>query len=372
MGGRIATRHLLVGLTVVLVLAGCSAGSAPVPTATGTPAPAGSPTTSQSPSATAVHYGPVTAVSGTATCPTHDLGTATAGGGGLQHYLGGTFKCTLATSDPRVSGMETASVWNFDLWGTTANGAGVQWGAVRLESADGAWEGKGSGVYSSDRGDIIVSWHKGTGNYAGLVYFEMWTGKSPWNIRGQIFTGDLPGPMGPPPTAATPTPTAAAGPTTSPAPPPTAIAYGPVSVAEGSYRFATMDLGSITSGTDGLTRYSGGIATGVETVTDPRASFTFTGSPWTILVWGTIDDGAGIQWGQSRSENAGGWWLCTGTGIYDGRGDTIVNWCKGMGGHAGLAYFEVDTSMDPFGMIKPNGADGTIHSEIFPGEPPTP
>ena len=64
------------------------------------------------------------------------------------------------------------------------------WGTARLENAGGAWEGTGSGVYSSDRGDIIAFWYRGTGGYAGLSYFELWTGSDPWKIRGQILPGD--------------------------------------------------------------------------------------------------------------------------------------------------------------------------------------
>lgn len=51
-----------------------------------------------------------------------------------------------------------------------------------------------SGIYSSDRGDIVVSWYKGTGGYAGLAYFEQYAGQGPWAIQGQIFPGDPPNP----------------------------------------------------------------------------------------------------------------------------------------------------------------------------------
>lgn len=68
--------------------------------------------------------------------PARDLGSATTGSGDVQHFLGGAFKCTVTTNDPRVGGTATASAWKMDLWGTTDNGAGVQWGLVRLENAD--------------------------------------------------------------------------------------------------------------------------------------------------------------------------------------------------------------------------------------------
>ncbi len=133
----------------------------------------------------------VAVVTGTGTCPRADLGNATTDADGATHYRGGTFVCTVATDEPRVSGTETAS-WNMDLWGTAGNGALVQWGTARLKNDGGAWEGSGSGVYSSDRGDIIAFWYSGTGGYAGLSYFELWTGREPWTIQGQIFPGDPP------------------------------------------------------------------------------------------------------------------------------------------------------------------------------------
>ncbi len=59
MRGCAATRRHLVSLTVMFLLAGCSAGATPAPTATPTATPA------HSPSATAAT--PVTAVTGTGT-----------------------------------------------------------------------------------------------------------------------------------------------------------------------------------------------------------------------------------------------------------------------------------------------------------------
>lgn len=37
-------------------------------------------------------------------------------------------------------------------------GALVQWSTPRLENAGGAWEGTRSGVFCTDRGDIIAVW----------------------------------------------------------------------------------------------------------------------------------------------------------------------------------------------------------------------
>jgi len=133
-------------------------------------------------------------VTGTATCPTADFGTPTTDADGVHHYRDMLWKCKVRTDDPRVSGIEAAP-WNMDLWGTTGDGALVQWGTSRLENDGGAWEGTGSGVWSSDRGDdTIAFWYKGTGGYAGLSYFELWTGQEPWAIQGQIIPGDPPKP----------------------------------------------------------------------------------------------------------------------------------------------------------------------------------
>jgi len=87
--------------------------------------------------------------------------------------------------------------WNIDLWGNVYAGRWglVQWGTVRLENDGGAWEGRAAGVASCpERGDTFVSWYKGTGGYAGLGYFELWTGYEPRKIQGQIFPGDPPTP----------------------------------------------------------------------------------------------------------------------------------------------------------------------------------
>jgi hypothetical protein len=201
MTARGTAGRLLVGVSVVAVLAGCASGASPTP-------PPASPTPTSGPSAAvatptpaptlptpaAVTYGPVTLVTGANTCPglNPDFSQDP---DGTWHVRDLTVECTDETDDPRVSGTHTAS-WNMDFWGTPAQGvgAGVQWGTVRLENAGGAWEGRLSGVYSSGPGDTIVIWYKGTGGDAGLAYFELLTGSDPWKIQGQISPGDPPAP----------------------------------------------------------------------------------------------------------------------------------------------------------------------------------
>jgi hypothetical protein len=65
---------------------------------------------------------------------------------------------------------------------TTRAAASAGGGTPRLENAGGAWEGTLTSVFSTDRGDIIAVWYKGTGGYEGLSYFELWTGVPPWTI----------------------------------------------------------------------------------------------------------------------------------------------------------------------------------------------
>jgi hypothetical protein len=139
----------------------------------------------------------VAVVRGRAGCPGLDFDFTT-DPDGTQHVRDDYHadRCTVTTDDPRVSGSRT-STWNIDLWGNVNAGRWglVQWGTVRLENAGGAWEGRAAGVASyPERGDIFVNWYKGTGDYAGLGYFELWTGFEPWKIQGQIFPGDPPTP----------------------------------------------------------------------------------------------------------------------------------------------------------------------------------
>ena len=138
----------------------------------------------------------VAVVTGTAKCPGLDF-TFTTDPDGTHHVRDDYHadRCTVKTDDPRVSGHRT-STWNIDLWGSVNAGRWklVQWGTVRLENDGGAWEGRAAGVASSSHGDIIVNWYKGTGAYAGLGYFELWTGGGPWKVQGQIFPGDPPTP----------------------------------------------------------------------------------------------------------------------------------------------------------------------------------
>ncbi len=299
---------------------------------------------------------------GDVTCPALPMGPPDVAGGSQSWTVPST--CTVTTDDPRVSGTETSAAWKLTAWGkvawgTLVDGAGIQSGPLRIENAGGAWIGNGSGTYSSDRGDIVVSWYKGTGGYAGLGYFELRTGKGTYSIRGLIFPGDPPNLAGlPPVTGLAPSPNVPAAPTPVPTSTPKALAYGPVSVVQGTSEYTYVDL-------------AGGTYAGNDTVNDPRVSGTFLGPSWTMKRWGATSDslGAGTQWGPSRLETAGGTWEGVGSGIYDEGGDVIAIWYKGSGSYAGLSYFELLARSDLFGATM----TGTgVFGEVFPGDPPTP
>ncbi len=318
MNGHGRLPRTFVGLVALSMLAGCASGASMAPSSAPTsasatpaavatspamPTPAAAPATPTiAPSAAAATVpvtatpvvspdATVTSVAGTATCPTVDSGSATTVSDGYQEFRGGTLTCIVTTGDARVSGTEMASPWNENMWGKTDSVAMVQWGTLRLENAGGAWEGTGSGVYSSDRGDIVVSWYKGTGGYTGLGYFELRTGKEPNMIQGLIFPGDPPKLTGLPiVTGAAPSPNVPVIPTPAPRPTPEAIAYGPVTAVEGTSGYTYVDL-------------VGGTYAGNETVNDPRVSGTFLAPSWTMNMWGATSDslGAGTQWGPSRT-----------------------------------------------------------------------
>ncbi len=204
MGRHTSAGRLLIGLTIAAVLGGCAAAASSPPAATAakpaSPPPAASapaltPTVAPSEAGsqpTAVACGPVAVVSGTENCYITE-GTVTTDADGRSHSRGGTVQCTDIVNDARVTGAVTGT-WASDRWGTESSGALVQWGVLRLENEEGAWEGRYTGVYSSDRGDTIVFWWTGTGGYAGLTYFELVTGSGPWVLQGQIFPGTPPAP----------------------------------------------------------------------------------------------------------------------------------------------------------------------------------
>ena len=236
-------RHLAGRVSLVLassaLLAGCAADATPTPsratvtptsapsiaivtpTAVAPPAPTPSPEATihimtVAPSPTAIAYGPASVVDGAETCSITS-GPSTTDADGTEHMRGGKVECTDYANDPRVSGTYSGT-WAIDWWGTPDHGDGalVQWGTERLVNAGGTWEGRLAGVYSTEQRDIITIWWTGTGGYAGLTYFELLTGDSPWKLQGLIFPGAIPtAAVGASATTAPPAPTSASAPTSA-------------------------------------------------------------------------------------------------------------------------------------------------------------
>ena len=330
MGRRDAGRRLLAGLASITLLAGCAAGASPTPAT----------------------FGPVTVVTGTSRCPgmTFDFTTDADGTKHIRDdYVAN--RCKVTTNDPRVSGSRSSTL-NQDLWKRLGiNHELVQWGTQRLENAGGAWEGRFTGAASFSGGDFIVHWYTGTGGYAGLSYFELWTGFEPWKIQGQIFPGDPPPPYA----------EEAMG-TERP------VDGGPVAdeaVAKVTGTQACPDVNpNWTTDPDGTMHLRDYALECTDRTDDPRVSGTHTASG-SMDIWGTLDSGAGVQWASVRLENGGGAWEGRAMGVASlpGRGDTIVVWYRGSGDYAGLAYFELITGSFPTYKIQ---------GQIFPGDPPTP
>ena len=348
--------RLLAGVASLSLLAGCASGASPTPlpaslTPTGMPSAAvAEPTPMRTP--TPVTFGPVTLVSGTHQCPGVSWDWTT-GPDGTMHLRDLPIVCTDTTDDPRVSGTHTASA-NMDAWGTLDNGAGVQWGTVRLENAGGAWEGRQLGVASlPGRGDIMEFWYRGTGGYEGLSYFALVTGSEPWKIQGQVVPGDPPPPYA---EGTTITRLQADGP----------VAEDVVAVVTGTATCPGLDF-TFTADPEGIWHVRDDYHADRCTLTtdDPRVTGVRS-STWNFDLWGnpSYGIGAGVQWGTPRLENDGGAWEGRATGVVSlpGRGDIIVNWYKGSGGYEGLAYFELWTGSGPW----------KIQGQILPGDSPTP
>ncbi len=387
MDGRRRSRTLLTA-SIVALLAGCSSAATspptlePTPTATTgaagispSPSPTPSATPTMAPSPTASPGLRIVEVAGTESCVAIQLGNAMAGPKGAHRYRGAAVHCTGTTGDPRVSGTVTGS-WDVDLWGTLQSGAYVASGTTILEAAAGRWEGRTTGVYSSDRGAILVSWYNGTDAFAGLGYFELATGREPMTVRGQIFPGRPPALTGIPQVAGPlPSPNLPAEPTPAPTTTPKPGVFGPVTVTQGaSTGYTYADFGARTSGSGDEVLYRDGTWAGYSIVNDPRVSGMFVARSWVMDVWGAARDdpaGYGIQWGSSRLDVAGGRWAGPTSGLYDSKGDVIVTWYAGSGRYAGLSYFDLVSRSDQFGPVEGELTMAEF-GLVFPGEPPTP
>jgi hypothetical protein len=163
---------------------------APTPTPVATPA--------ETPAPTPEAWGQAVLVKGNQSCSAVP-GKFTTDASGTTHASGGTLACTERANDPRVSG-DVTGTFDFDGWGgSVSDGAEVFSGTVRLVNDGGAWEGRYTGIYTSETGDLWSIWYTGTGAYAGLSYYE-WIEEPAeswfhfYPVKGLIFPGTPPRP----------------------------------------------------------------------------------------------------------------------------------------------------------------------------------
>ena len=169
----------------------------------------------------------------------------------------------------------------------------------------------------------------------------------------------------PTPVPATPTPIvtpSAAVATPTPTPSPMPVTYGPVTLVTGTHACPGVNW-AWTTDPDGTLHLRDLPIECIDTTDDPRVSGTHTASA-NMDVWGTLDNGAGVQWASVRLENAGGAWEGRQLGVASlpGRGDSMEFWFTGTGGYEGLSYFALYSGSEPW----------KIQGQIFPGDLPPP
>ena len=205
MRGRLEGSIAAATAVVVVVIAGCTttpaAGSlAPsaIPAGSEGIAPSSLPSPGATPVSTPVALGEVVLVRGWESCSTPGFSLPTPNPSGRMHGRS-EITCTATFNDPRVSGTKTGP-FEFDAWGSESNGAIIEWGSPRrIENEQGAWVGSWAGVYTSETGDMISIWFKGTGAYEGLSFYE-WIEAPPgqvgagYPVVGVIFPGSPPTP----------------------------------------------------------------------------------------------------------------------------------------------------------------------------------
>ena len=213
MGTHGLAGRLVAALVAVILVGGCAAAG-PSPTSTPTPTetlrlpptptetPAPTQTETPEPSPTLLPspkvWGQAVLVTGNQNCSAVPW-EFTTDASGTTHETGGFLHCIERANDPRVSG-DAKGPFDFNGWGgSVSDGAEVFSDTIRLVNDGGAWEGRYTGIYTSETGDLWSIWYTGTGAYAGLSYYE-WI-KEPvgslmdfYPITGLIFPGTLPTP----------------------------------------------------------------------------------------------------------------------------------------------------------------------------------
>jgi hypothetical protein len=206
-------------MVVALLFVGCGAGSS-ASTSASAEAPsgdanarvpstpqAGEPTASRtaggpSPTPGIVGYGSATLIRGWEACSGGGEGgtESTPGPDGITRIRGMPFSCRVVFNDARASGSKTGPV-SLDGWGDPSDGAIVEWAQRTITNDEGTWVGQLTGIYTTETGDLMTAWYRGTGAYEGLSMF-IWMPAPPGSISsgypliGPIFEGEPPPPFG--------------------------------------------------------------------------------------------------------------------------------------------------------------------------------
>ena len=194
-------------LMVTAGLVACNAAAAPTQAPTSAPALAAATATPAPPEPTAAPVAtPTTAPSVGPMAPAYVTGTASGGAvvsegtttteGGLTRVDGVVIEgIGLALSDPRVTGRCTQ---HLSAVGSTADGVGFEWGTMRIETADGAWEGSFRAAYWDGLQAEAdgATWMVGSGAYEGLTFYLHYRGHAgpPADLVGLILPAPPPTP----------------------------------------------------------------------------------------------------------------------------------------------------------------------------------
>ena len=187
----LVTLALLVGLLAWSVSIGAPRGPVPaVPVPSPTPTASGRPTPVPTTDGQGDEY-----VTGTEAATLVSEYTQTKVGD-ITQVRGVVVRVVETMNDPRVSGTGTFS-FSSDLYTT---GLGPAWGTLRIENADGAWEGPCRGAGRS-WGDAIARacWLAGSGAYEGYSYYLQAEAPSPsqaGSVQGLIYAGAPPAGQG--------------------------------------------------------------------------------------------------------------------------------------------------------------------------------
>ena len=108
-------------------------------------------------------------------------------------FTGQEQTCTDKTSDPRLSGTTTVSI--FGTLNPKANNAGRMWGSIKTVNAGGEWEGFWQGKIDKQGRLYIHSKLVGQGGYYGLQAVSMAQRLSPdaaYTLKGYVYEATKP------------------------------------------------------------------------------------------------------------------------------------------------------------------------------------